>query len=313
MHLQSFRYFQLATRHRQASGVRRIVFPALVICLVAISHRDVSAAPVKSYQDLTYATIDGVELQLDISLPEGIDNPPLVVYIHGGGWRSGSRKKPIWFREPLIEAGYAVASIDYRLSMQATFPAQIHDCKGAIRWLRANAKQYGYDTSKIAVVGTSAGGHLALLMGTTCGDKQLEGTVGGNLDQSSNVSAEVDFYGPSDFLLRSKDQPEQTDREDGKVYMLLGGAVKKNVELAKLASPAWQVTSDDPPILAFQGTNDPKVLPNQCTRLEEACKKTGVPIEVVIVEGGGHGDGKTKKFSTPQNMKRILDFLEKHI
>src|SRR5262249_6673062 len=146
--------------------------------------------------------VDGQKLQLDLFVPTGDKKPPLVVYIHGGSWLRGSRKKPPvhW----LTEEGFALASISYRFSDRAVFPAQIHDVKAAVRWLRANQDKYGYDASRIGVCGTSAGGHLAVLLSTSGGVKELEGTIGGNLQQSSRVQAVVDWYGPADFILRSR-------------------------------------------------------------------------------------------------------------
>ncbi len=267
-----------------------------------------AVADPKVYTDLTYAEIGPRQLQLDLVMPEGVEKPPLLVVIHGGGWRKGSRKKVN--AKPYLEAGYAVASIDYRLSTEAVFPAQIHDCKGAVRWLRAHAGEYGYDADRVAAVGSSAGGHLALLLGLTGGDAQYEGNVGGNTDQSSKVMAVVDFYGPTDFLLRAKDQPKETDMEGGKVYMLLGGSVQNRQDLARLASPAWQVDAGDAPIITLHGDMDSTVLINQSQRLVEECREEGVPIEFYTVPGNGHGG---PGFGAPENRKRVRDFLEKYV
>lgn len=243
--------------------------------------------------------------------------------IHGGGWRSGSRKLDIKSLDFLLENGFAVASIEYRLSHEAVFPAQIQDCKGAVRWLRAHAAEYGYDGSRIAASGASAGGHLALLLGLSAGDPQLEGDVGGNQDQSSKVSAVIDFYGPTDFLLRAEDQPGETEKETGKVFQLLGGAVRENMDLARRASPASHVSAGDPPLLVFHGTEDRKVLLNQSERLRDVCAGANVPMEFHVVEGGGHGEAvpdnagpKTNlvvHYATPENHKLILEFLTKNL
>jgi acetyl esterase/lipase len=263
---------------------------------------------IRTTADLCFAEVNGTKLMLDLYLPLKVEKPPLVVYIHGGGWRSGSRKNS--FASWIAEHGYALASIEYRLSKVATFPAQIHDCKGAVRWLRANATKYGYDVERIAVVGTSAGGYLAVLLGTTAGEKEMEGEVGGNLDQSSRVQAVVDFYGPTDFVLRSKDQPKQTDTPGGKVYQLLGKPVKKNVELAKTASPAFHVTKDDPPLLIFHGTQDKTVLINQAERIRDAYKSEGLIVEYRTVEGAGHGGSA---YTTPKCQEPTLQFLKRYL
>lgn len=264
--------------------------------------------PYKTVEDVEFARVGEHKLLLDLFLPTHATKPPLVLYIHGGGWRGGSRKGP--FPLFLAREGYAVASIDYRLSSVAVFPAQIFDCKGAVRWLRAHAGEYGFDASRITAMGTSAGGHLAVLLGTTHGVQSLEGEVGGNLDQSSKVQAIVDFFGPVDFVLRSKDQPEQTDKPTGKVFQLLGKPVLQNVELAKLAGGAFHVTKDDPPLLVVHGTADKTVLINQSHRICEEYKKHGLPVEFHSVEGAGHGG---PQFSTPECTGQVLKFLGKSL
>ncbi|MBL6763837.1 MAG: alpha/beta hydrolase [Verrucomicrobiae bacterium] len=225
---------------------------------------------------------------LDLYLPVEPDNRPLVVWIHGGGWKNGSKENlPMMW---LLEKGYALASINYRLSDEAKFPAQSHDCKGAIRWLRANAKRFGYNATKIGIAGSSAGGHLVALLGVSGGVKEIEGTVGGNLDQSSRVQAVIDLYGPTDFL-SMVDQPSRMDRSgpDCPEALLIGGTVKENVEKARAASPSTYVSNDDPPHLIYQGDKDPLVPWKQSTSFHELLKKAGVNSELVMIKGGEHG------------------------
>ena len=126
-----------------------------------------------STTDLVFAEIGGHELLLDVSVPNNVCGPPLIIWIHSGGWRGGSHKanRISW----IVEYGYAMASISYRLTDRAVFPAQIHDCKGAVRWLRANAERFGYDATRTVAAGASAGAHLAMLLGTSAGVKALEG------------------------------------------------------------------------------------------------------------------------------------------
>ncbi len=206
--------------------------------------------------------------------------------------------------------GYSVASISYRLTDKAPFPAQIHDCKAAVRWLRANAEEFGYSTDRIAVAGSSAGGHLAALMGTSGDVKNFEGTVGGNLDQSSRVDAVVDFYGATDFVLRSKTQPSRANKEGSVVYLLLGGGADKKVKLAKAASAAFHVTPDDPPFLIFHGDKDNKVLLDQSQRIVEVYKKARLPITLHVLEGSGHGG---EEFYQGHRRKLIVEFLKQHL
>ncbi len=205
--------------------------------------------------------------------------------------------------------GYALASIEYRLSQEAVFPAQIFDCKGAVRWLRAHAAEYGYDASRIAIAGASAGGHLAALLGTSGGEAALEGDVGGNPGESSRVQAIVDFYGPTDFILRAQEQPAFTDEPSGAVYQLLGHGVKSDPERARLASAAWHVTSDDPPLLAIHGTKDPRVRPNQSQRLCDAYRELKLENTLHPVEGAGHGG---PEFESQDVQTAVTSFLDRH-
>jgi acetyl esterase/lipase len=259
-------------------------------------------------KDIEFANVDGHSLKLDLYLPTVTKDAPLVVWIHGGGWKAGSKNGcPVSW---LTADGYAVASISYRLTDKAVFPAQIHDCKAAVRWLRANADKYGYSTAKIAVSGSSAGGHLAALVGTSGDVKELEGTVGGNLDQSSRVDAVVDFFGATDFVLRSKTQPHRANEEGSVVYLLLGGGADQKVELAKQASAAFHVTKDDPPFLVFHGDNDKTVLLDQSQRINEVYSKAGLPIALHVLKGSGHGGNE---FYSGERQDIIRTFLGKHL
>lgn len=272
----------------------------------SLAHGVESTAKTTSIADIPFAEVNGRTLRVNLAIPNNVPNPPLVVCIFGGGWRSGDRNKAPgqW----LTQRGFAVAAPDYRLSQEAVFPAQIHDCKGAVRWLRANAMKYGYDANKIGVVGASAGAHLAVLLGTSGGIEALEGSIGGNPNLSSKVDAIVDFYGPTNFILRAKDQPEQTEMPNGKVFQLLGGTVRSRMQLAREASGITYVGKDDPPLLIFHGTKDDTVLMNQSKDLEEAYRKHSLPVELHAVEGAGHGgDG----FMTAEIQDRVAQFLNK--
>lgn len=280
---------------------------ALVAFLIVPSFSYSADKP--SVADVVIATLDGKELKLDLYLPEGTENPPLVVFIHGGGWRNNSYKKCLtpW----LTEYGFAVASISYRLTDVATFPAQIHDCKGAVRWLRAHAEEYGYDATRVGVTGTSAGGHLAAMMGVSSGgDEKLEGDVAGHLDQSSQVQAVVDYYGPTDFVLRSQNQPTKTEKEDSPVRLLLGVPASEDLEKAKLASPAFYVTEDDPPLLIIHGDKDTTVYLDQSERIAAEYEKLGLPVKLEVVAGAGHG-GK-ECFSQPYR-DQVAAFFKEHL
>ncbi len=260
------------------------------------------------HADLPFARTEEATLCLDLYLPDGVRNPPILVSIHGGAWRTGSRKNPrsAW----LVERGYALASIDYRLSSQARFPAQIHDCKGAVRWLRANAERFGYDASRLAAIGFSAGGHLAVLLGVATSVRELEGDVGGNLEHSSRVCAVVDYYGPTDFILRRQTQPDKTEDPGSRVYELLGGPVAGNEARARLASGAWQVGDDAAPLLAIHGTEDATVLMDQSHRIVAACHARGREAALHIVPGAGHGG---PLYAEPEHRRPVEEFLDRHL
>ena len=270
-------------------------------------------AGVRAVRDLEYARLDGnVSLRLDLYTPEkaavpSADGRPapwaLVVWIHGGGWVSGNKNGcPALV---LVPKGFAAASIQYRLADAGPFPAQIHDCKGAIRWLRANAAKYNLDANRIGVWGGSAGGHLVALLGTTAGNKELEGTVGGNLDQSSAVQAVCDFFGPAD--LTPLGDVKFAPGAAGPVTRLLGGPPSEKKELAVLASPVTHVTKDAAPFLIMHGDKDTTVPHHQSELLNEALKKAGVEVTFKTVEGAGHG------FGGPEITKTVQDFFDKHL
>lgn len=256
--------------------------------------------------DILFAQPDGVDLLLDIYLPKGAESPPLVMFIHGGGWQNGDRKRCRlgW----LAAHGYAVASVEYRMSQEKVFPAQIEDCKGALRWLRANAEKYGYNAKKVVVAGTSAGGHLSQLMGTSGDVKELEGEVAGNLEESSRAQGVIAYYGASDFVKRSQNQPKKTDDPSGSAYRLIGGPVKNNLEKARSASPATYVSKDDPPLLMLHGAKDTTVFLDQSENLEKLYRDAGLDVYLHVEANAGHG----WKLNAEEK-KLVLDFLAKHL
>lgn len=256
------------------------------------------------HSDLEYVAGGHARNKLDLYLPAKADHPlPVIVWIHGGGWENGSKDRPPAI--PFVAQGYAVASINYRLSQDAIFPAQIEDCKAAIRWLRANAKKYNLDVSHIGVWGASAGGHLVALLGTSGGIKELEGN-GGNPDQSSRVQCVVDFYGPTDFSKMGGWQ----DKPDSPMAKLVGGPVREKQKLAAKANPVTYVSKDAPPFLIMHGDVDKTVPMNQSELLDEALRKAGVESSLIRVPGNGHGG---PGFSNPENWKKIVDFFDKHL
>ncbi|MGD0898188.1 MAG: alpha/beta hydrolase [Thermoguttaceae bacterium] len=259
---------------------------------------------VRALRDLQYVEGGHERNRLDLYLPEKAEaRLPLVVWIHGGAWWGGSKEGcPAVF---LAANGYAVASINYRLSQHAVFPAQIEDCKAAIRWLRANAAKYHLDPDHVGVWGASAGGHLAAMLGATGNVKELEGS-GGNLDQSSRVQCVVDWFGPSDMARMGR----QADKPDTPVARLIGGPVQENLEKARKASPLSYVGKDSAPFLIMHGDKDDVVPLAQSEVLAEALKKAGVEVNLVIVKGNGHGG---PGFNSPENRRLIEDFFAGHL
>lgn len=260
-----------------------VVFPLFAFVL---SFVPTSAQSNKEFKDIQYAEVNGRKLLVDIYLPANPD-PYLIVWIHGGAWHSGSKESPPF---GLLPAGYALASVDYRLSVEAPFPAQAYDIKAAIRYLRANAKKYGYHSDKIIIWGSSAGGHLAALIGTTNGDKDLEGNEGNNLEQSSSVQAIIDFYGPTNFTtILSQSTPHGLSVRAPALALLLGKPLEDAKELARQASPVLQVDPSDPPLLIMHGDQDIQVPVNQSLELEGVYQKNNLMVQLEIVHGAGHG------------------------
>ena len=274
-----------------------------LFCLLMGTANTFSAG--KVIKDIEFAKVGGQSLKLDLYLPSKPKNAALVIWIHGGGWRNGTKEK--CFITWLPEHGYAMASISYRLSNIAKFPAQLHDCKGAVRWLRAHAKQYGFNPDKFYVAGASAGGHLTALMATTSGHEKLEGTTGGNLKQSSAVQGAIDYYGATDFILRSKTQPSRANEKGSVVYDLLGGGAHEKIEAAKLASACYHISKDDVPLLIFHGTMDKTVLIDQSQAIDRKYRKAGLSVEFHAIEGASHGGNV---FYSGENAKLLLKFLK---
>ena len=264
----------------------------------------------KIERDLVFATVGEHELKLDLFLQLDNKSAPLVVWIHGGGWRAGSRKSPRI--QGVTKFGYALASISYRFTDQAIFPAQIHDCKAAIRWLRAHEDRYGYDARWIAVAGSSAGGHLALLLGVSGGEPDMEGNVGIFPDQSSTVQAVIDYFGPSDFILRGQTQPERAYTEKSGSFALLGGRRQGKVSPAmeRLASPSSYVSKNDPPLLVFHGDADEVVLLDQSQRIVTLYREAGLSARLFTLVGAGHGE---KRFFVGDPFTTMVDFLDRQI
>jgi len=306
----------------------QVIFVSIMlafIAFVAIAQQPGQSARLKLpegtivYHNLPYVT-DGHERQkLDLYLPKMDFKLPLIIWVHGGAWLAGSKDQvgPLDY----LSDGYAVASINYRLSQHAIFPAQIEDCKAAVRWLRSNAQKYNLDPNCFGAWGPSAGGHLVAMLGTTGDvnefDARLgEGSpsrsgIGEHLTVSSRVQAVVDYFGPTDFL-----QMDEHRLSDGMVHnmpdspesQLIGGYIQDNKEKVAKANPITYVTSDDAPFLIIHGDMDPLVPHHQSELLEAALKKAGVPVSFYTVKGAGHGG-----FKDPNVPKLTKEFFKKYL
>lgn len=280
----------------------------------------------RTWQDLAYA--NGSKSQkLDIYLPKDEqDLSPIIIWIHGGGWRGGS-KDLIGHRFKAIfdkahDKGYAIVSIGYRLSSEAIFPAQIYDVKAAIRWIKAHAQEYNLNPNKIALWGGSAGGHLAALAGTSGDVKEIEDLGMGNADQSSRVQAVVDWFGPIDFLTIDDQLAELGMSSQGKnnpntaTARLVGGLITRKQELVKMANPMTYITPDDPPFLIQHGSKDNLVPVTQSKVFAQELQSV-IDVDKVtltIFEGAGHGDyGRSQMFNAPSNIETIFSFLDKYL
>ena len=270
-----------------------------------------TAASVEHLKDIDYAGNGNPRQKLDLLLPKDskAKKRPLVVFIHGGGWQSGRKEDGLDVIRAVTATGdYAAATINYRLSQEAKWPAQIHDCKAAIRFLRAKADEYGIDASHIGVVGMSAGGHLVSLLGTVNDDPALDGTLGSFGKVSSRVQCVVDFFGPTDFFTNLLPDAA-ADRANGRkmVIDLLGRDEAEARSNAKAASPVSWVTKDDAPFFIAHGTKDTLVPFSQATTIQTALDKAGVENHLVAMEGAGHG------FASPELNRRIRVFLDMHL
>lgn len=256
--------------------------------------------PAADHRDLAYTSVPR-RLALDLYTPAGTPPFPVVVWIHGGSWVSGVRD--IFPGHPALrlrDRGYAVATIDYRLVPEGFFPAQSHDCKAALRWLRGNADRYGLDRNRIAAWGASAGGHLAALLGTGGGLAALEDLSQGHPGESSRVQAVVDWFGPADYRLADAQQQLTA-------ALLLGCPIALCPDKAALASPVSHVDGADPPFLIQHGTADRVVPIDHSESLHGELLAAAVRSTLTRLDGAGHA---TAEFLTAENLARIDAFLD---
>lgn len=276
-------------------------------------------------KDVPYASKSEAQ-KLDVYLPAHTDRlVPVIAWFHPGGFFQGDKDGsgmdyPVDNVDmtrlvgPMLERGYAAVSVNYRLSQEALFPAVMHDAKASIRWIRASAAKYGFNPGKIAVWGSSSGGHIAAMLAVSGGVAGLEDLSLGNAGESSRICAAVDWYGPSDFLLmdahhRELGQPPRNDDAASPESRLIGGAVPLYPERCKAASPITYVSPETVPIYIQHGKKDPYVPYLQSVVLADALERVIGPEKVIleVVANVGHGD---PLFFAPENVNSMLDFLD---
>lgn len=252
-------------------------------------------------KDIPYVPNGHVRQTLDLYIPIADQPVPLVVWVHGGAWKLGSKD---WINvKYLTQRGYAIASVDYRYSGDAKFPAQIQDCNAALNFLVANAASYGIDHKRLVVGGGSAGAHLALLLGLARSGMSF------GADPNIHPLAILDFFGPVDFitLLEEADQGQEREEAEDAFHRLLGASPATRPDLARLASPLTYVSRGNPPVLIFHGDKDASVPYRQSQQLHARLTQLGIRNELITVKGVGH-DGPM--FATPKLQKRVITFLQ---
>jgi acetyl esterase/lipase len=296
-----------AAKHELRHAARRVAIAVAVLAGVAVARAQVLPGGVE--QDITYATVGGVALKLDVYYPQQWNGPaPLAVFVHGGGWTSGDKTGSAGYadKDELLARGYVVASVDYRLAPEYRWPAQIEDVKAAIRFLRANAARFGVDPERLGVWGSSAGGHLVSMVGLTDASAGFDDS-GGNFEQSSRPLAVVDEFGPTDLT-----QPGFVSADP--VVALLG----PNAPLALLtnASPVAYISLDDPPFLIVQGDSDATVPPSQSQELYQRLHARGLTATLVMVANCGHAFtpvGGDLNPSRSEISTMIADFFDRYV
>ena len=245
-------------------------------------------------RDIAYAQNSNPKQRLDIYMPKRRTAEPLpvVIFFHGGGWLQGDKADCARIISQFLPSGhFAAVAAGYRLTGEAQWPAQLHDSKAAVRWVRANAAKYGLDADHIGVWGASAGGHLALMLGVTGDRPELEGHLGPHTNVSSRVSAVANFLGITDLRALERPIGSADDSAGGSAEeRLLGGPASAQKDKAREASPITYVSAKSVPVLTVHGTADPVVPFDQAVRFDAALRKAGGTSYFVAVEGGGHGD-----------------------
>lgn len=284
--------------------VRYLILTGFAL-LVCTSNANLSA---NEPREIVFSRVDQTELKLDFYPARGSQVTPLVVWVHGGAWRRGNRAScPI---KSLTDHGFAVASLDYRLTPVAKFPANVQDIKTGIGYLRSNASQLNVDPEKFVIAGASAGGHLAALVGVSNGVAELEGRQTKDQDEQpagTHVAAIISLFGASNLeTILAQSTPHGLSVREPALKLLLGDLPDQRVELAKLASPINHVDANDPPLLLVHGDQDPQMPINQAHELQGRYRKAGLPVRFDVLYGAAHGG---KAFYTNERIEQMAKWL----
>ena len=294
-------------------SLMKLHFPGLVyftvifaLCTTSILRAEELHIPdgVTFTRDVEFSNPDNQHLQVNLAQPKGDGLFPAVVCIHGGGFRAGQRESYDKLCLTLAQRGYVAITVTYRLAPKYQFPAAVHDCKTAVRWLRANAATYHVDPARIGVTGSSAGGHLAQFLGVTQGVKEFEGE--GNLDQSSNVSCVVNFYGPSDF---TKSYEKSVDAKEV-LPLFFGGDLSTKRREHIVGSPLYWVTPNAAPTLIAHGTLDDYVAYEQGVWMVDRLKSCAVEAMLLTIEDAHHG---FKGAEMEKAEAAMFEFFDQHL
>jgi len=303
-----------AMRNSIVSWFAAVMLLFVCVLIASAAQPTSQTAGMKTERNIPYVENGHSNQILDLYLPEKPSNKPLplMIWIHGGAWLAGSKTNPPVLY--LVDKGFAVASIQYRFSSDAIWPAQAYDCKAAVRFLRANAAKYNLDPDRFGVGGDSAGGHLAAFIGTSGDVKEMEGDLG-NTNISSRVQAVVDWFGPTDVTLMAQqsgpDSMIQHDSPDSPESKLLGGPVQEKRDLAKTANPLTYIDENDPPFLIMHGDKDRLVPLGQSVILAKALIDARVEeVTMKTIHGAGH---EGPQFRSAESRQLIEEFLSRNL
>ncbi len=297
------------------SGSMQSLITLLAFVFLMACQTDMSSIK-KKYLDLAYAQ-DSKAQTLDIFIPEGEGPFPAVMLIHGGGFKFGDKSSEYSLAKYLLAHGYVAVTINYRLSGEAKFPAAVHDCKAALRFLRGNAQRYAIQEDKIATWGASAGGNLSAMMGTSAGDDFADGQLGDFPTKSTRIQACIDWFGPINFAQMIPEAQvlgfkEGFDVAIESAYLGADASDPKQAHLVKQANPSSYIDKNDPPFYVQAGDQDANIPYLQSKHFSDTLAKVLGDDKVTfeLIQGGKHGGAK---FTKEENLAKILTFLDKHL